>query len=97
MADLIKNVGPFEENMVSDDVIAIARRMIETQRYNHEFIREMTSLTTDGYVKAVQRYAVMFCAKKFLGRYDFNAFVEMLSLNEIEIEALKKYKEEYLK
>lgn len=77
-----------------DDVVAIARRMIEVQRHNHEFIREITSLTHNGYVKAVQRYAVMFCAKKFLGRYDFNAFVEMLNLNEIEIEDLKKYQEE---
>jgi anaerobic selenocysteine-containing dehydrogenase len=77
-----------------DDVVAIARRMIETQRYNHEFIREMTSLTPNGYVKAVQRYAVMFCARQFLARYDFQAFTKMLNLNEIEIEDLKKYKEE---
>ena len=94
MVDLIKYASNFEESIISDDVIAIARRMIEAKRYNNEFIREMTSLTPNGYVKAVQRYAVMFCAKKFLGRYDFNAFVEMLNLNEIEIEDLKKYKEE---
>lgn len=94
MADLIKNASNFEESIVSDDVIAIARRMIEAKRYNNDFIREMTSLTQSGYCEAVKRYAVMFCARKFLGRYDFQAFTKMLNLNEIEIEDLKKYKEE---
>lgn len=94
MADLIKNVGNFEEGIISDDVIAIARRMIEAKRYNNEFIMEMTSLTESGYCEAVKRYAVMFCARRFLGRYDFQAFTKMLDLNEIEIKDLKKYKEE---
>jgi len=90
----LKNTSHYEEIIVKNGIVAIARRMLGKDRYNKEFIMDVTDLTEEGYIEAIKRKVIFDCAKIFCERYTIEGITEKLTLNEEEVEELIKYKEE---
>ena len=92
----LKDTSHYEELIVKDRVISIARKMAEQGegKYSKEFISYVCGLTEEGYEEVIKRATVMYCAKIFVKQYRIEFLQEKLELNEEEIKDLIKYKDE---
>ena len=89
----LKNISEMEEFMIKDEILAIARRMVQSGKYSKEFIIELTEVTEEGYIEAVKRSVIMECSIKLIDRFSLEFLQKTLDLNEKELGDLIKHKE----